>query len=68
MGVEELGRGAGLVLLQVVKAGHSMPLQQSPLFPVLLILSMSERLCAFAADVAIERDWITQLAGKPVFL
>ena len=54
---------AGLVLLQVVRAGPTVSMQHSPLFPVLLILSMSERLCAFAADVAVERDWITQLAG-----
>ena len=54
---------AGLVLLQVLRAGPTVSMQHSPLFPVLLILSMSERLCAFAADVAVERDWITQLAG-----
>ena len=51
------------MLLQVVRAGPTVSMQHSPLFPVLLILSMSERLCAFAADVAVERDWITQLAG-----
>ena len=51
-------------MLQVVKAGPEFVIQKSPLFPILLTLSMAERLCAFAADVAVERDFIPQLAGK----
>lgn len=52
-----------LVLLRVVKAGPEYIIQKSPLFIVLLLMSMLERLSAFAADVAIERDYVPQLAG-----
>ena len=52
-----------LVLLHVVKAGPDYVIQKSPLFAVLLAMSMLERLSAFAADVAIERDYVPQLAG-----
>lgn len=55
---------AVLVLLRVVKAGPDYVIQKSPLFAVLLAMSMLERLSAFAADVAIERDYVPQLAGE----
>jgi hypothetical protein len=35
-----------------------------PLFVVLLALSMVERLTAIVSELAIERDWVTQLSGK----
>jgi len=54
-----------IVLLQVVKAKPGFVIQKSPLFPILLALSMAERLCAFAADIAVERDFVPQLAGTP---
>jgi iron-regulated transporter 1 len=54
--------GAGLVLMLVEKRG--MPLLESPLFHVLLALSALERLSAMASELSIERDWVTQLAGR----
>lgn len=54
--------GAGLVLVLVEKTG--IPLLESPLFHLLLALSALERLSAMASELAIERDWVTQLAGR----
>lgn len=62
-GANEGLAGTVLVLLRVVKAGPEYVIQKSPLFVVLLLMSMLERLSAFAADVAIERDYVPQLAG-----
>lgn len=55
---------AVMVLLRIVQAGPEYVIQKSPLFAVLLAMSMLERLSAFAADVAIERDYVPQLAGN----
>ena len=49
---------------RVVQLGQSFHLQRSPLFLVLLVFTMLERLTSFASDVAIERDWLTKLVGK----
>ena len=55
---------AGLVMWRAVQLGQSFHLQHSPLFLVLLVFTMLERLTSFASDVAIERDWLTKLVGK----
>ena len=55
---------AGLVMWRAVQLGQSFHLQNSPLFLVLLVFTMLERLTSFASDVAIERDWLTKLVGK----
>ena len=55
---------AGLVMWRAVQLGQSFHLQHSPLFLVLLLFTMLERLTSFASDVAIERDWLTKLVGK----
>lgn len=47
---------------QALPAGVSF--QQTHFFGLLLIFTMAERLAAFGADVAIERDWVTQLVGE----
>ena len=49
---------------RAVQLGQSFHLQHSPLFLVLLIFTMLERLTSFASDVAIERDWLTKLVGE----
>ena len=54
---------AGLVMWRAVQLGQSFHLQHSPLFLVLLLFTMLERLTSFASDVAIERDWLTKLVG-----
>jgi hypothetical protein len=36
---------------------------KSPVFTILLGLSMVEKLAAITSEVAIERDWVTQLCG-----
>lgn len=55
---------AGLVMWRAVQLGQSFHLQHSPLFLVLLVFTMLERLTSFASDVAIERDWLTKLVGE----
>lgn len=53
--------------LAVVAAARSMaggaPLAASPLFGLLVALAMSEKLTSICSELAIERDWVTQLAG-----
>ena len=49
---------------RAVQLGQSFHLQHSPMFLVLLLFTMLERLTSFASDVAIERDWLTKLVGK----
>lgn len=51
----------GLLMVYVLHLGPSLNLQRSSCFPVLLCCTMVERLSAFASDIAIERDWITQV-------
>jgi len=58
---------AGLVMWRAVQLGPSFHLQHSPLFLVLLVFTMLERLTSFASDVAIERDWLTKLVGESQF-
>jgi len=51
----------------VVLAAASNPvaaISEGPVFVALLLLSMVERLMAIASELAIERDWVTQLSGK----
>ena len=62
--MEKYHRPAGLVMWRAVQLGQSFHLQHSPLFLVLLLFTMLERLTSFASDVAIERDWLTKLVGK----
>ena len=52
---------------RAVQLGQSFHLQRSPMFLVLLLFTMLERLTSFASDVAIERDWLTRLVGKCLF-
>ena len=53
---------SGLVVLTA--AGNpAVRFAEGPLFAVLLVLSMLERLTAICAELAIERDWVTQLSG-----
>lgn len=52
---------------RAVQLGQSFHLQHSPLFLVLLLFTMLERLTSFASDVAIERDWLTKLVGESQF-
>jgi len=40
------------------------PLKHAPLYPLLLAASCVERLAAIVSDVAYERDWLVQLAGR----
>ena len=53
-----------LVVLTVAGSTTGVPFGQSPLFGALLLLSMVERLTAVASELAIERDWVTQLSGE----
>lgn len=54
---------SGLVVLATV-ARPGMSLTDGPLFSMLLVLSGIERLTAVLSELAIERDWVTQLSGK----
>jgi len=54
---------SGLVVLTAA-AHPTVKFVDGPLFIVLLVLSMIERLTAILSELAIERDWVTQLSGK----
>lgn len=54
---------SGLVVLAAA-ANPGVRFVDGPLFVALLVLSMLERLTAICAELAIERDWVTQLSGK----
>ena len=54
---------SGLVVLAAA-ANPTVKFVDGPLFIVLLLLSMVERLTAILSELAIERDWVTQLSGK----
>jgi iron-regulated transporter 1 len=54
---------SGLVVLAAA-ANPAVKFVDGPLFIVLLALSMIERLTAILSELAIERDWVTQLSGK----
>ena len=59
---------AGMLMWRAVQLGSSFTFQSSPLFFALLLFTMLERLTSFASDVAIERDWLTQLVGGATHL
>ena len=52
-----------MVLIRILDLGPTVILLRSAWFPVLLACAMTERLAAFASDIAIERDWITQVSS-----
>lgn len=62
-GLKVLCSYAGLVLVRIASAGPGISIRQTYHLPLLLALSMSERLSAFASDLLIERSFIPQLAG-----
>lgn len=53
---------SGLILL--IAFHFSISILVAPIFHILLLLSMMEKLAAVTSEVAIERDWVTQLCGK----
>lgn len=55
--------GSGLLVL-IATMYPAMSITTGPLFAALLILSMLERLTAISSELAIERDWVTQLSGQ----
>ncbi|KAI7840421.1 hypothetical protein COHA_005852 [Chlorella ohadii] len=55
---------SSLALIAVARSGTSGPLSASPLFGLLVVLAMAEKLASISSELAIERDWVTQLAGK----
>jgi iron-regulated transporter 1 len=54
---------SGLVVL-IAAMNPALAITQGPLYASLLLFSMLERLTAIASELVIERDWVTQLAGK----
>lgn len=68
-----LGLMIGIQGLAVISSGlivlmatiyPAVSITAGPLFGALMILSMLERLTAISSELAIERDWVTQLSGK----
>lgn len=49
------------MLIYVLRVGPQLSLTRSPWFVLLVACSMLERLSAFASDIALERDWTTQV-------
>lgn len=44
-------------------AASPAPLAGTPLFGAMIALAMLEKLASISSELAIERDWVTQLAG-----
>lgn len=57
---------SGVTVLATV-ANPAIAFIDSPLFGILIALSMLERLAAISSELAIERDWVSQLAGKAFY-
>lgn len=57
---------SGIVLVMAGQYEH-LVVTKSPVFTILLGLSMVEKLAAITSEVAIERDWVTQLCGAWLF-
>jgi hypothetical protein len=53
---------SGCLLLHAFK--HSLSITSGPVFNLIIALQMIEKLSAVTSEVAIERDWLTQLCGK----
>ena len=53
---------SGCILLHAFE--HSLCITSGPIFNVIVTLQMLEKLSAVTSEVAIERDWLTQLCGK----
>eukprot|EP00884_Botryococcus_braunii_P013074 jgi/Botrbrau1/21768/Bobra.43_1s0158.1 len=51
------------LVLRTVMMGPYASIRAHGTFSLLLLLSMCERLTSFAIEVAVERDWVPQLAG-----
>ena len=54
---------SSVALAVAAAGGGGAPLAASPLFVVLVVLAMTEKLTSISSELAIERDWVTQLAG-----
>lgn len=55
---------SSLALAAAAGAPGGAPLVGSPLFALMLGLAMLEKLTSISSELAIERDWVTQLAGE----
>lgn len=53
---------SGCILLHAFE--HSLCITSGPIFNLIVTLQMLEKLSAVTSEVAIERDWLTQLCGK----
>lgn len=53
----------GALVLHTIMLGPYASVRAHGTFSLLLLLSMCERLTSFAIEVAVERDWVPQLAG-----
>lgn len=53
---------SGCILLHAFK--YSLSITSGPIFYFILFLQMIEKLAAVTSEVAIERDWLTQLCGR----
>ena len=67
LGMMLLLQGASIALsaglLAAAAAGGGPSLVSSPLFGSLIFLTMLEKATSISSELAIERDWVTQLAG-----
>ena len=61
--LQGLAIAGSAVAVLAASANSLVPFVAGPWFVVLLLLSMLERLTAITAELAIERDWVTQLSG-----
>ena len=56
---------SSVIVLVASKYPEILGITRAPIFPILLGLAMVEKLAAITSEVAIERDWVTQLCGMP---
>ena len=61
--LQDLAIFLSCIVLALAASNPAVPLVASPLFGVLVVLAMVEKLTSICSELAIERDWVTQLAG-----
>ena len=55
---------AGLIMTGLMRQGTAVSLRSTPLFWMLLLVVMVERLTSAATEVSVERDCIPELSGE----
>ena len=57
---------AGLIMMVLMSQAAAVSLRSTPLFWMLLLVVMVERLTSAATEVSVERDCIPEFSGEPL--